>query len=535
MSEPRIALVALLALAAPLALAGCGGDPTELVVVVDTDLVVPSELDRVLVTVVGPSGSMASASETLTDCSALPLTIGVRPRGQSLGPVRVTVVGSGGAGSVTREATTTLVRGRATMLVMHILRFCEGVACGAGATCGEVGCASTERDPLPDWTGVVPARIGTCSTDAGLLDASVLDADGDGVPAATDCDDSDSAIGTTATRACANACAIGNETCNMGMWGACTAPVCTCDSAEENMTRNVRCALCGTQAQRCLSGAWTDEGDCTGQGTCEAGTRDPSGGASCTCGTMERTCDATCMWPDWSCVVPAGACMAGATDTDRMGCGGACQERTRTCEPSCRWGDWGAWGACTSGAGCTAGTMETDPNHPPCGMCGTETRTRTCDASCAWGDWSTPSCDGQHGSCTAGMERRTRRVGCGRCGTAQRYQTCGNDCEWGPEWEDGCEGEHGSCDEGDTMDGTRPCGACNEGSIPTRATCNSSCEWDPTVDTGTCSGTGCTPGDTRNCTGVGSCGSMTLYSFDYCNPSTCQWQTGVMNCGRCGY
>src|SRR5690606_9900765 len=78
-----------------LALAACSG-PTQLVVVVDTNLDVPIEIDNVEVVVTGPSGVRTVAPQALVGADApdFPLTLGVTPSGDALGPVDVIAVGT---------------------------------------------------------------------------------------------------------------------------------------------------------------------------------------------------------------------------------------------------------------------------------------------------------------------------------------------------------------------------------------------------------------------------------------------------------
>src|SRR5262245_14097551 len=93
--------------------AGCAQPPTPLIVVVDTDLAIPSALDRVEITVVGPDGiTMETERIMLSGPSSLPLTLGVSPSGERLGPIDITAIGRvDGTLVVTREHTVTLLRG----------------------------------------------------------------------------------------------------------------------------------------------------------------------------------------------------------------------------------------------------------------------------------------------------------------------------------------------------------------------------------------------------------------------------------------
>ncbi len=134
-----------------LAVVGCA-ERTQIVVEVDSDLAVPGELDGIEVIVTG-SQSM-SASGSLLD-RPLPRTVGLVPAGDSLGPIEIRAVGTlRGVPVVERVATTSFLQGRTLLLRMFLSRACRGVTCGAGETCDEGRCVSSEVDPemLPEWT-----------------------------------------------------------------------------------------------------------------------------------------------------------------------------------------------------------------------------------------------------------------------------------------------------------------------------------------------------------------------------------------------
>lgn len=68
-----------LALLASLSVAGCSQPATQLIVVVDTDYMVPSELDEISVAVTGPRGMRLAETEPLDGSESLPLTLAVVP------------------------------------------------------------------------------------------------------------------------------------------------------------------------------------------------------------------------------------------------------------------------------------------------------------------------------------------------------------------------------------------------------------------------------------------------------------------------
>lgn len=177
MSVARAGLLAALAWCALAVAPACLAPPAELVVVVETDLAVPAQLDRLEIEVVGPSGGApqtASVPLTGTAAGALPYQLVLVRSGAASGPVTVTVVGAHGDARVVRQrARARFVDGaRRAMPVLLLGRcanqFCEddpAQACGLGATCGAIDAQ------LGDWTAgtadppveVAPGATHTCA------------------------------------------------------------------------------------------------------------------------------------------------------------------------------------------------------------------------------------------------------------------------------------------------------------------------------------------------------------------------------------
>jgi hypothetical protein len=147
--------------------------PTQLIVVVDTDLPIPSGLDDVSVTVTSPEmGTMASEHQPLTSASGLPLTLAVVPSGDYLGPIDVRAEGSrGGSLVVAREARVTLVRGETRMLRLDLVASCVGVSCGRDQSCGPNGCDDLVVSELAPWPGSPPRLFDAGGPRDGGLDA----------------------------------------------------------------------------------------------------------------------------------------------------------------------------------------------------------------------------------------------------------------------------------------------------------------------------------------------------------------------------
>lgn len=156
-------------------LLACKGDElprTEVLLVVDSDLSVPSQLDRIEVRVQGPDGTTQEAAADLLEPSTLPRSVGLVHERGALGPLRATVQGKlGGAVVVTREAELAFLAGRTLVLPLHLVARCVGVSCTEGQSCGESGCSSRVVEPttLSDYSGSEPRLAGG---EPGPLDAS---------------------------------------------------------------------------------------------------------------------------------------------------------------------------------------------------------------------------------------------------------------------------------------------------------------------------------------------------------------------------
>lgn len=129
-----------------LALLSCSSTATQLVVVVDTDYAVPSELDAVRFEVTGPAGMAQTVTQSVGDEGDpdLPLTLTLVPAGDALGPVSITVTGLRGTTElVERRAVATLERGESSMLTLFLGRVCAGADCGPGRAAAEIAARST--------------------------------------------------------------------------------------------------------------------------------------------------------------------------------------------------------------------------------------------------------------------------------------------------------------------------------------------------------------------------------------------------------
>lgn len=143
-------------------LGGCA-QATEIVLVVDTDLSVPSELTRIEIDVVNSLSSPIRTTIDLTTTAAppLPLTLGITSRTRPDADVRVEVRGYLESGEVlVRDVETRLSPGASRMLRVLLARRCVRATCAPTETCDETGCRAVEiaADTLPAWPGAV-ARL----------------------------------------------------------------------------------------------------------------------------------------------------------------------------------------------------------------------------------------------------------------------------------------------------------------------------------------------------------------------------------------
>jgi hypothetical protein len=157
---------------------------TELMLVVDSDLSVPSDLDEIVTTIKGPDGKVKSATAKLGKGEPeLPRSLGLVHETGPLGPLVITVEGRARKQRViTREARVSFVKGQVLVLPLHLPSSCVGVSCENAQTCTESGCASVNVDAsqLDPWTGDEPGLRG------GNTSSSQPDAGGSSQPDASE-------------------------------------------------------------------------------------------------------------------------------------------------------------------------------------------------------------------------------------------------------------------------------------------------------------------------------------------------------------
>ncbi len=153
---------------------------TEVMLVIDSNLSVPSELDAIDIEASSPAATTRKVASSLQRPSDLPGTIGLLYPGGALGPFHVVVHGKlGNARILTREAEFSFVKGATLTLSMNLLRSCVDVACPSGKTCSERGCVSPRvpATDLPPWTGrglgLPESSVGDSGVGSGEGDAQV--------------------------------------------------------------------------------------------------------------------------------------------------------------------------------------------------------------------------------------------------------------------------------------------------------------------------------------------------------------------------
>jgi hypothetical protein len=325
----RLAVAALL-----LALASCSSPVTELVVVVDSDHTVPSELDAITIEVTEPSGMVESRTADL-GATPLPITLGLTHRGGPLGTVGIVVRGQLGPDMVvTRTIRTSFVAGESRLVRLDLLRRCEDATCSGEETCDENGCVAIDvpGSSLPRFE--VVERLDAAPVDAAADDAGPVDA-----PVPDDAPPDANCIFMSPTETCDTV----DQDCDGRIdEGACVCvPECMLDHAVAICTSMRTCAIgsCETGYASCdlqdSTGCERSVRTLTDCGECNRACTSTAGTTSCETGTCRI---ATCTNPrrgDCDREIATGC--ETSLDGDERHCG-ACDS---PCDPgeTCRMGD----------------------------------------------------------------------------------------------------------------------------------------------------------------------------------------------------
>lgn len=147
-------------------LCACADDPTQIVVVVNTDLEVGADIEVVELEVNGT---------TVTEMvPPSPRTALLKHTGGELGPISIMVRGlRDGLRRIEREAVVTFVEGETLLLNLCLSREClENSGCPGARTCTEDGCRSPVFDDLPEYNGTIPTSCGAVVGEDGGMDAA---------------------------------------------------------------------------------------------------------------------------------------------------------------------------------------------------------------------------------------------------------------------------------------------------------------------------------------------------------------------------
>lgn len=180
---------------------GCGQEPaklTQIVVVVDSDLQAPEELDALELSIDGARTRMQqtpNVEAALEGPDALPRSLGLVHAGGPLGPVRIAARGlHEGATVVERVAVVHFEAGRTLKLELPLSRACDvsKVSCEDDQTCDQGVCAPSEVPELPEFDGhadrFVDGGVG------GMNDAAAPDAGELAAPDAGESSDAGGAV-----------------------------------------------------------------------------------------------------------------------------------------------------------------------------------------------------------------------------------------------------------------------------------------------------------------------------------------------------
>jgi alpha-tubulin suppressor-like RCC1 family protein len=144
---------------AALAVSSCR-DTTQIVLVVDTEMAVPAELDAVRISVAGPTQMLDPINLNVAEPNVptFPRTLGLTPAGR-FSPVTIRIAGFKSMVERTFETIRTeFIDGESLMLRSVLTAACLGVVCTDTETCSLGKCVSVDRVPLPLWPGSAPGR-----------------------------------------------------------------------------------------------------------------------------------------------------------------------------------------------------------------------------------------------------------------------------------------------------------------------------------------------------------------------------------------
>src|SRR5262245_13735752 len=138
----RVALLFLIAV-------GCSKAPTQLIVAVDSDFAVPSELAAIDARAAAEDGTISDEHHFDLRETALPFSFGVAADQDPNGAVVIEIVGLDPANSelITRKVITHFIERESLLVTIFLAHSCAHKSCAERETCIELGCVSAEVDP----------------------------------------------------------------------------------------------------------------------------------------------------------------------------------------------------------------------------------------------------------------------------------------------------------------------------------------------------------------------------------------------------
>jgi hypothetical protein len=161
------------ALLSTFALLSCANDevpPTQLMLVVDTDI---AELNEIAFDVSDPRDTLETGSIPV-DIADAPFTMAVLREKGSLGPLTARAIGYAKKRPlVERSAVVSFSPGKTLTVVLHLVQSCRGKNCeDDDETCTERGCELADAGTLSEWDGTPPTLEAALDAGSPRPDAS---------------------------------------------------------------------------------------------------------------------------------------------------------------------------------------------------------------------------------------------------------------------------------------------------------------------------------------------------------------------------
>ena len=491
--------------------AGCQSDSNkeygQLVVVVESDLSVPKDIDRLTFEATSQGRSLLDADDKLgKDARHLPATFQVAYPGNSQAVTLRAVAYFDGEARIQREVVTPIPSNRVGYVRIPLSYLCDGTAkpdgsstCAKEQTCilGECGSSSLppEEQSSTPWV-TQESSTDPCFDVLSCFDASKVATPDDkctvAVPDGAKLDRVNVALrlppdspGICSATQCWVVLEAGSEGWQAKA-GRIQLPAKLCEPGSTAFELAVSTACPQKKPAGTVCEPWSPGAPPTDPGM---GGKDPEGmGQACdgdgaracgNCGTQTRSCE-NGKWSAWSDCDGEADCEPNSAEECADG-------GSRSCEGNCKWGQ------------CVNKTCEGATTRA-CGDCGSQSR--VCDNG-EWSEWS--ECLGQ-GECAPDSNETCSSGG---------VRGCGGDCRWGACFSTECAGPV-----------TRSCGNCG--------TQTRSCTEGEWSDWSTCQAEGeCAPNTNEACGNQGSrsCGGSCRWTE--CAGQRCEGPT-TEACGNCG-